>query len=83
MFASITLMAAITHISQDGFRLLLDDRELFISFEEFPWFKTAPAAGILNVEWPQSHHLYWPDLDIDLAVESIERPERYPLISKA
>jgi hypothetical protein len=26
-------------------------------------------------------HLYWPDLDIDLSVESIEHPERFPLVS--
>ncbi len=35
-----------------------------------------------EVERPQPHPLYWPQLDVDLAVESIERPERYPLISK-
>jgi hypothetical protein len=27
--------------------------------------------------------LYWPDLDIDLAVDSIQHPERYPLVSTA
>lgn len=25
--------------------------------------------------------LYWPDLDIDLTVESIEHPEKFPLIA--
>jgi hypothetical protein len=28
------------------------------------------------------HHLYWPDLDIDLAVESIRHPEQFPLVSR-
>jgi len=37
----------------------------------------------LNVELPHPHHLYWPDLDVDLAVESIEHPERFPLLSKS
>jgi hypothetical protein len=32
---------------------------------------------------PSAHHLHWPDLDIDLAVESLRHPERYPLISQA
>jgi hypothetical protein len=27
-------------------------------------------------------HLYWPDLDVDLAVESIRNPERFPLVSR-
>jgi len=76
-------MEIVTCISEDGFWLLLDDRELFVPFEEFPWFKAASVSAILNVEWPQPHHLYWPDLDVDLAVESIEHPERYPLVSKA
>jgi len=34
------------------------------------------------VERPQSHHLYWPDLDIDLAVDSIRDPAKFPLIAK-
>ena len=72
----------VTHISKHGFRLLLRDRELFLPFEQFPWFREASVSAILNVEWPQAHHLYWPDLDIDLAVDSIEYPERYPLVSK-
>jgi hypothetical protein len=73
----------VTNISQHGFWLLLGDREMFLPFEAFPWFKNARVSEILNVEWPQPHRLYWPDLDIDLAVESIEHPEKYPLVSKA
>jgi hypothetical protein len=73
----------VIQISRQGLDLALGDRELFLPFEEFPWFKEAPVSAILNVEWPQPHHLYWPDLDVDLAVESIENPERYPLISQA
>jgi hypothetical protein len=26
--------------------------------------------------------LYWPDLDVDLHIDSIEDPERYPVVSK-
>jgi hypothetical protein len=37
---------------------------------------------LVRVELPSSHHLYWPDLDVDLAVESIEHPERFPLVSQ-
>jgi len=75
--------ATVTHIAQHGFWLLLSDRELFLPFQDFPWFKEAPVSAILNVKWPQPHHLYWPDLDVDLAVESIDHPERYPLVSRA
>ena len=76
------LEAEITHISQHGFRLLLEEKESFLPFENFPCFKDAPVSAILNVQLVSSRHLYWPDLDIDLAVESIEHPERFPLIAK-
>jgi hypothetical protein len=46
----------------------------------------APASAttfrITHVHLPSPHHLYWPDLDVDLAVESIEHPEQYPLVSQ-
>ena len=72
----------VTNISRHGFWLLVADEELFVSFKEFPWFKDASVSEILNVEWPQPHHLYWPGLDVDVAVESIRNPEKFPLISK-
>jgi hypothetical protein len=72
----------VTNISPHGIWLLLQDRELFLPFEQFPWFKDATVAQICRVELPSGHHLYWPLLDIDLAVESIEHPERFPLVSK-
>jgi hypothetical protein len=31
---------------------------------------------------PSPHHLRWPDLDVDLAVESIRDPEKFPLVSR-
>ena len=64
------------------FWLLLGERELFLSFANFPWFRDAPIGKSVHVQQPASHHLYWPDLDVDLAVESIEHPERFPLLSK-
>jgi len=63
--------------------VFVGEQELFVSFKEFPWFKDASIRQISNVELPSAHHLYWPDLDIDLAVDSLTHPERYPLISRA
>jgi hypothetical protein len=72
----------VLNISKHGFWLLLADEEYFVPFKDFPWFKEASVAEILKVEWPGPNHLYWPDLDVDLAVESIRHPEKFPLISK-
>ena len=78
-----TSPAEVTNVSPHGFWLLIDNRELFVAFEQFPWFRDASIRAITNVQLPSPHHLYWPDLDIDLAVESIEHPEKYPLVSQA
>ena len=73
----------VTNVSTHGFWLLLRGGEYFVPFAEFPWFRDAPIGKLLNVTLPAAHHLYWPDLDVDLAVESILHPERFPLVSKA
>jgi hypothetical protein len=72
----------VTNVSQHGFWILVDGRELFLPFKKFPWFKKAQLSQVLNVELPQPSHLFWPELDIDLDVESIEFPERFPLVSR-
>lgn len=68
--------------SNKGFWLLLNDKEFFVPYAEFPWFKQATLEQITTVEWPTPNHLYWPLLDVDLAVESIRDPSRFPLVAK-
>ncbi len=63
--------------------LLLGDRELFASFTDFPWFRNATIAELTHVEWPSPNHLYWPALDLDLAVDSLAHPATYPLVSRS
>jgi hypothetical protein len=72
----------VTNVSSHGFWLLLDGRELFLDFKRFPWFLDATIRALTHVERPHPWHLCWPDLDVDLEVESIEHPERYPLTSR-
>ena len=77
-----TFDVEVTNISQHGLWILCRDREMFLSFEDFPWFKDAPVAMILNVEEPSPNHYRWPDLDIDLGLRTIEDPGRYPLLAQ-
>ena len=72
----------VTNISTHGIWLLVGEREFFLSYEDFPWFKEVPIGNILRIEQPTPGHFYWPDLDIDLGIESIEHPERFPLKAK-
>jgi hypothetical protein len=73
----------VTHVSKHGFWLLLADEEVLLPFEQFPWFRRATIDQISHVEWPTPTHLYWPELDIDLSLESIRQPDAFPLISNA
>ncbi len=61
----------VLNISKHGIWLATRDRELFISFKEFPWFQDASVRKLMNVEQRTPTYLHWPDLAIDLAVESI------------
>ena len=72
----------ITNISNNGIWLLSNDRELFMSYDDFPWFKDVPVGKILKVEEPAPGHFYWPDLDVDIGIETIEHPDRFPLKSR-
>lgn len=78
-----TFPAEVGEVTADGFSLRLGDEALRVSFAEFPWFRGADSADLRNLERPSPEHLYWPTLDIDLAVESIRHPESFPLMSRA
>lgn len=82
MPGTITSVAEVTHVSKHGFWLLLEREELLVSFEHFPWFKKATIEQLTDVQWPTSNHLYWPQLDADVSVESIRNPAEFPLVSK-
>ena len=83
MHGTATSAVEVTHVFKHGFWLLLNNEELLVPFAEFPWFKQATIEQITEVEWPSESHLYWPQLDIDLSVESIRNPQNFPLISRA
>ena len=72
----------VTNVTPEGFSLVLGRTKRFVRFKDFPWFREASIAQITNVTLPRPHHLHWPELDVDLAVESLDHPERYPLVSR-
>ena len=72
----------VTNISEHGLWLLTNGQELFLPFTDFPWFKDAQVRQIINVEEAAEGHFYWPDLDVDLSIDTIENPERFPLLAK-
>jgi len=78
-----TSTVEVTNISTHGLWLLAHDKELFLSYEDFPWFKDQTIKSIINVEELSPGHFYWPDLDVDLTEQIIEHPERFPLKARS
>jgi len=72
----------ITNISAHGIWILVDNKEYFLSYKDFPWFKEVPISKILKVEQPYPGHFYWPEIDVDLSIDIIEYPERFILKAK-
>ena len=77
------MQTEVTNISSHGFWILSDDKEYFLSFDDFPWFKDRTINDIINIQSFRHGHLYWESLDVDLSLEMIEHPERFPLQAKA
>ena len=65
-----------------GLWLLLREKEYFLPYEQFPWFREARIADVLAVTLVHEDHLHWPALDIDLCAESLDHPEDFPLMHR-
>ena len=72
----------VLNILKNGVWLLVNDREYFLPYEQYPWFRDATVSEIHNVKLVHGGHLHWVALDVDLEVESLNKPESYPLIYK-
>ena len=74
--------AEVTNIDSHGIWLLVQEKEYFLSYEDFPWFKDARLSDVLAVELHHQSHLRWEALDVDLCLESLQEPEGFPLVYK-
>jgi hypothetical protein len=69
----------VTNIDARGLWLLMDDKEYYLPYDEFPWLVNATVRQITTIRCFPPDHLRWPELDVDLTLEMIEPPEMYPL----
>ena len=76
----VATKAEVTNISPFGIWILTNDKEYFISYKDYPVFKTATIKQIAEVSTDFSGNLHWEELDADIELESLENPENYPLI---
>ena len=70
----------VTGITEDGFRLLAENKEYFVSFAEYPVFTRATVDQIFAVKRIAPGHYNWTALDADIELDALENPERFPLI---
>jgi len=70
---------SVENITPLGIWLYIKDKEYFLNYNEYPFFKDQTINSIQNVELHHGFHLYWPDLDVDLELDNLENPEKYPL----
>jgi hypothetical protein len=73
------LEVEVLNISIHGLWLYVKGKEYFLPYQDYPWFKNARLSEIHDVQLLHDVHLYWPQLDIDLSINNLEHPEKYPL----
>jgi hypothetical protein len=76
-----SISASVENITPFGIWLFVKAKEYFLSYKDYPFFKDQPLHAIQKVQLLHGYHLYWPDLDVDLEIDVLEHPERYPLTS--
>lgn len=77
------ISVSVENISPFGIWLLVKDKEYFLPYRNYPYFKNQPIKSVQKVKLLHGFHLHWPDLDVDLETDNLENPEKYPLKSKA
>ncbi|MBI2860857.1 MAG: DUF2442 domain-containing protein [Chloroflexi bacterium] len=77
------ISVSVENITPFGIWLFVKEKEYFLSYKDYPYFRNQTVDSILNVQLLHGYHLYWPELDVDLEIDNLENPERYPLKDKA
>jgi hypothetical protein len=77
-----TSSSEVTNIGKNGFWILHEGREYYISFEDYPIFKSAIVEEIYSMKVVGHHQLRWKELDCDIEIAALEKPADYPLAFK-
>jgi len=69
-------------INNQGIMISVCGQDFFLSYNRIPWMREASIKDVLNVQMCGNEAVEWPALDIDLELDSLRHPERYPLLIK-
>ena len=75
-------LVSVLVINAQGIMISVQGCDYFLSYNRIPWMQDAPIRSVLNVKMSGPEAIEWPDLDVDLEIESLRHPERYPLVIK-
>jgi hypothetical protein len=73
------ISVSVENIAPFGIWLYVKEKEYFLSYKDYPYFKNQILSPIHNVQLLHDFHLYWSELDVDLEFDNFENPEKYPL----
>jgi hypothetical protein len=76
------ILVCVENITPFGIWLFIKEKEYFLNYKDYPYFKDQTLNSIQNVQLLHGYHLYWPELDVDLEIDNLENPGKYPLKSK-
>jgi hypothetical protein len=76
------ISVSIENITPCGIWLFVKEKEYFLSYQDYPYFKDQTFNSIQDVQLLHGYHLYWPALDVDLEIDNLENPGKYSLKSK-
>ena len=79
---TLTSRAEVVQITTFGIWISIDDKEYYLDYNNYPWFQNNTVAAICHIEIDNDGNMHWPELDVDIELESLENPELYPLIYK-
>ncbi len=77
-----SISVSVLMINAQGILISVGGQDFFLSYNRLPWLRDAAIKDVLNVQMCGTEAVEWPNLDIDLEIESLRHPERYPLLIK-
>jgi hypothetical protein len=66
----------------EGILISVYEKDYYVSFDRLPWFRDAKISDVINVSMLGEDAIRWDALDIDLEIDSLKFPERYPYVMK-
>ncbi len=75
-------LADVLMINDRGIMISVLGQDYFLSYNRVPWMRDATINEVLDIRMSGKNAIEWPKLDVDLEIESLRHPERYPLLIK-